>query len=132
MFGENKEAAQVAMYMRLEQLLNELSAGLSESHNARPVDAARYLPAGGRKLAWGAPGRLVGWSVHAVDGPVTVYLRDGRDESSEEFAIVDLVEGETNAQWFGPGGVAFTEALYAHQAAGGGRLVGSWWIGAVD
>lgn len=131
MFGtENLQAAILALPMELQRITSELRAGLAEFHNGTRITGARYVGVT-RRLAWGGSGRLVGWSVQAVDGPVRCVLHDGRDASGDVLAIVDLVDTESDCQWFGPGGVAFGEALYL-DVTGAGTLTGSVWLGAVD
>lgn len=129
--SENLTAALLSIPMELERTRASLEAGLSEFHNGTRLEGARALTAADRKLAWGGKGRLVGWSVRAVDGPVTVVLRNGRDEGGEPLAVIDLVDTESDTQWIGPTGVFFGEALYLDRT-GAGRLEGAVWIGAVD
>lgn len=82
-------------------------------------------------VAYVAAGRLVGWSLYASGGPVRLLLHDGHDTTGDVIAVVDLVAGENETVWLGPGGVSFVEALYVEQI-GTGTPLGSLWIGAVD
>jgi hypothetical protein len=127
---EKLQTALLAVPMEMQRIAQELRAGLAEFHNGTRITGARYVPVS-RQLAWGGSGRLVGWSVLAVDGPVTVQLRDGRDASADVVAIIDLVAGESETMALSGGGVAFGEALYL-DASGAGRLVGAVHLGAVD
>jgi hypothetical protein len=127
--SENLAAALLAIPMELERVRTSLEAGLAESHAGTRLEGARYLPVD-RKLAWGGKGRLVGWSVRTVDAPVTVILRNGRDEGSEPIAVIDLGPDQAQTIWLGPTGVFFGEALYLDRT--GGDLQGAVWIGAVD
>jgi hypothetical protein len=130
LFGENIQAALLAIPMELQRITHELQAGLAEFHNGTRLTAARYVPTT-RALAWGGSGRLVGWSVRATGGPVTVLLRDGRDSSGDVLAVIDLVDGEHETVSIGAGGIAFPEALFLDRS-GAGVLDGAVWIGAVD
>jgi hypothetical protein len=58
-------------------------------------------------------------------------LHDGRDASTDAIAVIDLVDGENQTQWNGPGGVSFTEALFV-EYSGTGSVVGALHLGAVD
>ncbi len=127
-----------AIPLALEQVRSELSAGLGEYHNGLRLQGARAVTvgAGGRDLASAGSGRLVGWSLRATGGEVVVTLRDGRDDSGDPLAVLEL-DGAAlgpaccSTQWIGPGGVSFVEGLYL-DAAGAGTLTGSVWLGAVD
>ena len=134
MFGlstDNVAAALLAVPMELQRITSELRAGLTEYHNGQRITGDRYIPAGGRAMAWGGAGRLTGWSVQAVGGPVKVLLRDGRTADGEVLAVIDLVEEESDTQSLSRGGVAFPEGLYLDRS-GAGTLLGAVWIGAVD
>jgi hypothetical protein len=124
-------AAIQSIPLELERVRSQFEASLAHFHNGVRLDAARYLPADGRTLAHAGQGRLVGWSVQAVGGSVTLVLRDGRDETADALAVVSLSTGESQTQWFGPGGISVTEALFLDRT-GAGTLVGSVLLGAVD
>ena len=131
LFGtDHLQAAILALPMELQRITSELRAGLAEFHNGTRITGARYIGVN-RRLAWGGTGRLVGWSVQATGGPVRCLLRDGHDESGDVLAVIDLVDTESDNQWFGPGGISFGEALYL-DVTGAGTLIGSVWLGAVD
>lgn len=127
---ENLEAALLAIPLELERIRSELQAGLQETHNARPLEGARYLPAGGRGKAWSGHGRLVGWSVRAAGGAASVTLRDGDHDNADVIAVIDVPAGESRTAWFGPGGIDFGSLNL--QRAGAGTVEGSIFIGAVD
>jgi hypothetical protein len=129
-----------ALLARLEQLpvelqkvSTELSVGLQQYANGNRLRGARAVVVGaaGRPLLWAGPGRLVGWSVHAVGGAVTVVLHDSRDASGDTLAAIELAAGASQSFWAGPGGVSFGEGLYA-TISGAGAVEGALWLGAVD
>lgn len=119
--------------LELERARAEISAGLAEFHNGNRVSGARYVPvgAGGRTLVCAGPGRLVGWSVRAVGGPVSLTLRDSRDDAGDVLAVLELVAGASSSKWFGPAGISFGEGLRV-TVSGAGSLEGAVWLGAVD
>lgn len=129
-------AAIAALPLAFEQMSAELATGLQSFHNGVPLQAARYVPvgaAGGRSLACAAAGRLVGWSLRATGGPVTVVLRDSRTEAGDAIAYVELADNDSETVWLGPGGVSFVEGLYVQTvSAGAGVIQGAVWLGAVD
>jgi hypothetical protein len=124
-------AAIAAIPLEIDRIRSTFEAGLAQFTGTSRLDAARYLPAGGRALAWDGRGRLVGWSLQAVDGPVTLIVRDGRDEHGEPVAVVDLADAQTATVWLGPGGVSCPNGLYLDRT-GAGTLAGAVWLGAVD
>lgn len=137
MMREDKIAAALAaLPLELERIKDTLSTGLRESNNAVPLQGARYVgvgTAGGRTMAWGGSGRLVGWSLRATGGPVTVVLRDSRTDTGDVIAYVELTDASSDTQWFGPGGISFGEGLYVQAIApGAGVIQGAVWLGAVD
>ena len=119
-----------AIPLELEHVRGTLAAGLAESVEGNRLTGARPVVAG-RPLVWGGSGRLVGWSLRATGGPVTVTLRDSHDATGDIVAVVNIADA--TSQSFGvPGaGVSFGEALNA-TASGAGVLEGAWWLGAVD
>lgn len=127
---ENIQAALLSLPLELQRMSAELQAGLAQSHagnrltGARPVDVTR-------RLAWGGPGRLVGWSIRADVGAVTLTLRNGRDSTGEVLGTVELATDQSHTVWMGPGGVDFGEALFL-DVTGAGTLVGAVYLGAVD
>ena len=124
----------------LEQMRAEMAVGLGEFHNGLRLQGARAtsVGAGGRTLVSAGAGRLVGWSLRAVAGMVTVNLRDGRDASGDLLATIELADDSADlptasTQWFGPGGVSFVEGLYVEVEAGSdGTLIGAVYTGAKD
>lgn len=127
----NRDAALIGIQLELERIRSEVEAGLAQFQGTSRIDGARYLPAGGRELAWAGAARLVGWSVRAVGNPVVVALRNGRDDQADVVAVIDLPAGGTQTVWFGPGGVSCPEGLFIDRS-GTGILEGAVWIGAVD
>ncbi len=126
----NTDAALLAIPMELQHIGAKIAAGLTETHNGLRLTGARFHDVSRRLVSTGS-GRLVGWSVRATGGPVTVLLRNGRDSAGDVMALIDLVDTESDTQWFGPGGIAFPEALFLDQT-GTGTLTGALWLGAVD
>lgn len=109
-------------------------AAAAETANANRLRAARACPApgdGGRPLLWAGPARLVGWSLHAVGGDVVVTVTDSRDGTGDSVASIALIQGQSQAAWFGPGGISAGEGLFA-DVSGAGTLAGAFWLGAVD
>lgn len=119
--------------LELDRVRSELSTGLAQFHNSQRLTGARYVPvgAGGRTLASAGAGRLVGWSVRAIGGAVSVTLRDARADDGEVLAVLELAAGASQTDWFGPGGISFVEGLRV-TATGAGALEGAVWLGAVD
>jgi hypothetical protein len=118
--------------LQLTQRTTELAAGMQQFHASNRLTGARAIAAGDRTLAWTGSCRLVGWSVMATGGPVTLLIRDSRyPGDGDVLAVVDLADGDTESRWMGPGGVTVGEALTLERA-GAGRLVGSVYLGAVD
>jgi hypothetical protein len=131
---EDKVAAAIAAIpLELERVRDELTEGLQQFHNGVPLQGARYVPVGigGRTMAWGGSGRVLGWSLRATGGPVTVALCDGHDTNADPFMYVDLADGVASNAWFGTTGISFVEALFV-QALGAGVMQGSVFLGAVD
>lgn len=108
-----------------------VDAGLTQFHNAVRLQGARYVGVGassGRFMAWGAAGRLVGWSLRAVGVPTTLVVRDSRTAGiGEIIAEVSLAAGAAETIWLGPG-VSFTDGLYLDVAAG--VIEGAVYVGA--
>ena len=128
---ENVEAALLALPMRLEELHSSLQAGLAQFAGTQRIDAARYLPAGGRALATNGRARLVGWSVRARGGPVSVVLRDGVDAGGEVVAVIDVPADQSQTVPLPGAGVACPNGLFIERT-GAGTLEGAVWLGAVD
>lgn len=135
-FEDKIAAAIAAIPLELERVRDELTEGLQQFHNGVPLQGARYVPVGatGRTMAWGGSGRLVGWSLRATGGPVTVVIRDARNlDSGDPFAYIELTDASSSNLWFGPGGISFVEGLYVQQVApGAGVVQGAVYLGAVD
>ncbi|HEY0119345.1 MAG TPA: hypothetical protein VGC04_11240 [Cellulomonas sp.] len=94
---------------------------------SRPV----RVGAGGRTIVNSGPGRLVGWSLHAVTAPVTVTLRDSTDTNGDPIAIITVPAGGDVSVPITPG-VSFGYGLYADVATAGGVLTGSVWVASED
>jgi len=120
----------------LDRIKDELRVGLTEFHNGMALQGARYVTVGaggGRSLASAGAGRLVGWSVRAITGAVTVTLSDSRDGTGEIFATIEIAAGASDTRWFGPGGISFGDGLYVLvSTTTGGVIQGAVWLGAVD
>lgn len=131
--SENIQAALLSLPMELQRLTTELKAGLQETHAGQRIDAARYVDVGRAPLLWGDRCRLVGWSLREAgdlpDSPASITLRNGRDDTAEVVAVIDLAAGGHETRWLGPGGVAVTEALWATVE---GTVEGTVYLGVVD
>lgn len=114
-----------------DRIRDEIRAGLQETSNALRLRGARNRPLYPDALVWGGPGRLVGWSIRATGGAVSVTLHDGRDTAGEVLAVIDVPAGESTQGALPGGGVSITEALYA-DVSGAGAVQGSIYLGAVD
>lgn len=131
-------AAIEAIPLQFARMQAELTQGLQESHNGQLLLGARPLQVGAtgaNTLAWAGPGRLVGWSVRATGGAMTVLIRDARSDSGDILAAIELAAGQAQTIWLGPGGVSFGEGIYvqAVQAVpGNGAIQGAVYLGAVD
>jgi hypothetical protein len=107
-------------------------AGLSEFVRGQRVTGAIRRPIRSTPgQVYNVGGRLVGWSVRAAGGAVTVDLYDGRDTSGDVLASISLAAGQSDAQTMMPAGITFADGVYA-DVQGAGQLVGAVWIGAVD
>ena len=129
-------AAISAIPLELSRIKSELREGLTEYHNGIALQGARYVKVGsggGRSLACAGSGRLVGWSLRAITGAVTVTFADSRDNSGDIFATIELAAGASDTRWFGPGGVSFGDGLYVQvSTTTSGVIQGAVWLGAVD
>jgi hypothetical protein len=132
---EHLVATLAAIPLELERVRTELATGLAQSKGGVRLEGARAVPAGaaGRPIVWASSGRLVGWSLVSTGGTSQVSLVDARisTEGTEQVAVVNLAADTSSTVWLGPGGVSFTEGLYA-TITGAGTLTGAFWIGAVD
>jgi len=119
--------------LAFEKIRTELAEGVQQYQNAVRLRGARYVPigTGGRPLVYAGPGRLVGWSLHATGGAVTVVLRDSRDGGGDAIGAIELAAGTSQTVPAPGGGVSFVEGLFA-VVSGAGTLEGSVWLGAVD
>ncbi len=131
------DQAMTEVALTLDKIRSTLAASLEQTHNAVRLRGARCIGVGnkdGRAMAWGAAGRLVGWSIRAVDKPATVALRDSRRAGQGEVvAFIDLPSASsTQTIWLGPGGVSFTDGLYLEVLTADATVQGSVYVGAVD
>lgn len=126
---DNLQAAILALPMELDRIGANITKGLSEFHEGQRITAARYVDVARAPLLWGDRCRLVGWSLRAGGiEPASVTLRNGRDDSDEVVAVVDLGD-VAQTVWLGPGGVAVGEALWATVD---GSVEGAVYLGVVD
>lgn len=127
-----------------QQLVEQVSAILTAVHQAQQTTAAvlavtqnanrlrgnRPVPigTGGRILAWGGSGRLVGWTLAAGAADVTVTFRDSRDTSGDPVAGPITVPANTSQAFALPdGGAGFGDGLFVDAT---GTFSGVAWIGA--
>jgi hypothetical protein len=116
--------------LEVEKQTAAVALGLAQWQNGARLTGARPLQvAGPSQRLWGGSGRLVGWSLFAANGPVTVLIRDSRVAGDGDvLAAFALADGEDAQQWMGPTGVSFGEGLFVEKT-GAGALVGSVWTG---
>jgi hypothetical protein len=112
----------------------QVAAGLAQWQNGNRLTGARPLQINGHGRLWGGSGRLVGWSIVSIGGPVTILIRDSRAAGNGDvLAVLDVVDTESETQWFGPGGISFGEGVFLDVQSGSlATLKGSVWLGAVD
>lgn len=114
-------AAAADITQAVQEAREAVDVGLAQFHNAVRLQGARYVGVGasaGRFMAWGAPGRLVGWSLRAVGVPTTLVVRDSRTAGIGEIvAEIVLAADTTQTIWLGSG-VSFTDGLYLDVVAG--------------
>jgi len=99
---------------------------------ARPV-ALTVLPT----IVSSSPGRLVGWSVRETVGtdPYVLRFHNGDNDEADLVAMITGGAGTADNQWFGPGGLSFTEGLYVELVSGGGlssAIEGVLYLGSAD
>jgi len=121
----------------LSQLITTLREGqettaavLAVTQNANRLRGNRPVPigTGGRILAWGGPGRLVGWTLAAGAADVTVTFRDSHDTSGDPVAGPITVTANTSQVFALPaGGAGFGDGLFVDAT---GTFSGVAWIGA--
>lgn len=107
------------------------AAGLSEFVRGQRVTGAIRRDLRGRGKLYTVAGALVGWSVRAVGGAVTIDLYDGHDNTGDLLASISLAAGASDAQTMMPAGVTFADGIFA-DVQGAGTVLGAVWIGAVD
>lgn len=126
-----------------ERYTAELASGLRSFEGAIALRGARYVEitsvpnAAGQSaglMAQNGQGRLVGWSLRATGGAVTVLIRDSADaDNGRIVGALELAAETSDSQSFGDG-VSFTQGLWvavARPANGLGQLQGSLFVGAV-
>jgi hypothetical protein len=122
-----------------EKTRTEMASALAQSVRGLRIDGARARPVSPNTLNVQTGGRLVGWSVRAVDngggGTVQINFRDGRADGDviAVAAVLNVGQADTHAAM--PAGVSFAEGLYVEVIATGtpaATVTGSAWIGAVD
>ncbi len=122
--------------LALERAVSQAAAEVQLTHQAVPLQGARYVAVGATgaaSLAWAGAGRLLGWSLRATGGPVTVVLRDSRALSGEALAYVELDQDASETIWLGPSGVSFIEGVFVQAVApGDGVIQGALYLGAAD
>lgn len=113
-----------------EQWRDEFRAGMASFDRAQRLQGCRVLPLRGQ-LLYGAPGRLLGWSLRS-DQPVTLTLRNGRDDTADPLATVIIPAGQSSNLTVP--GASITEALWLQTEWAGtaGTVVGGIYVGAVD
>lgn len=74
-------------------------------------------------------GQLVGWSVRAVGGPLTLTFRDGDAGGDVIAAPSTLADGQTTTHPLTAAGISFVQNLYV-EATGTGAAVGALWFAA--
>lgn len=116
--------------LKVEQHSAEVASGLALFNNGQRLTAARPMNVTAKRV-WGGSGRLVGWSVKATGGPVTVLVRDSRDSEGQVLAVIDLLDTESETVSLGTAGVSFGEGIYLDRS-GAGTLIGSVWLGGHD
>jgi hypothetical protein len=113
----------------------QLASGLRSFEGAIALQASRNVPVGvgGRILAQAGQGRLVGWSLRATGGAVTVAIRDSREgDAGDILAFVELAAETSETVHLG-GGISFVNGLVVvATTVDGGQLQGSLWVGAVS
>ena len=120
--------AQVATALERDHELQR--AMLTVTQNANRLRGNRSVPigTGGRILAWGGPGRLVGWTLSAGAAAATVTFRDSHDASGQPIAGPITVAANTSERFALPeGGAGFGDGLFIDAT---GTFTGVVWIGA--
>lgn len=129
----DEKIEQLASTVALEAALtrSELGVTFAQTLRGARLDGALPRPIRANNVNYGAGGRLVGWSLRAVGGDVTLTLHDGQNADADPIATVVIPAG-TSSNIGAPGsGVGFVDALYA-EVVTTGSVTGALWIGAVD
>jgi len=109
-----------------------LSSAFAESLRGQRITGALPRPLAANAINYTVGGRLVGWSLRADTATATINLYDGpAADPARYLGTVELAAGSSQTQWFGPGGIAFVDGLFA-EVTGTGVVTGALWIGAVD
>jgi len=120
--------AQVATALERDHELQRTVLTVTQNANRLRGNRPQPIGTGGRILAWGGPGRLVGWTIAAGATAVNVTFRDSHDNTGPAIAGPVNVPANTSKEFAVPaGGAGFGEALFvdADQA-----FTGVAWIGA--
>lgn len=111
-------AAEVQHAALLEALARSRDGVTLQGAEAKPIAAA---PAGsGTDASFGnTGGRLRGWALRETTGAAgaTVELRDG-GPAGDLVAPINLDPGETCRDWFGGGGISYTNGLFLVRLSG--------------
>lgn len=120
-----------AVSLEAERTRLEVAQAFAQTQRGLRIDGALARPIIPNAMNYLGGRRLVGWSVRAAGGDVTITLRDGHDASGEVIGTIALVAGQSETVTVMPAGVSFAEGLYV-ASTGAGAPVGALWIGAVD
>lgn len=112
-----------------DRIRDEIRSGLAQTNNALRLQGARNRPIYPNSVAWAGSGRLVGWSIRGGAGGGVVTLHDGRDDSGEVLAVLNVAADETSNHGLPGAGVSITEACFVKVT---GSVSGSLYLGAVD
>jgi hypothetical protein len=112
-----------------DKIRAEWSAGLAET--ARGLRVSGSLPRNivPNQSTYNGSHRLMGWSVRAVAGAVTLTFHDGHDASGDVIGTVVLSgDGANDTKPLGTG-VNFSEGLFTEvTAAAGASVAGCVWV----
>lgn len=108
----------------------ELAASFEGSLRGERLTGSLPRPIRANAVNYGAPGRLVGWSLRAVTADVAVTFHDGRSAADDPLAVVVIPAGTSSTVSFPA--VSFTSELFAEVVTAGGTVTGAVWLGATD
>lgn len=107
------------------------ASGMAETLKGLRIKGARPRPIIPNAVNQASGGRLVGWSVRASGGDVTLTFRDGADVSGDPIGTAAITNGTSSTHPLMPAGISFVSSLFV-EVTGAGTPVGAVWIGAVD